>query len=131
MHEFIEDFHSVLDVCGEFTEVCLNAISLLCIINGVVLSFVKAFHRDPSMRKASHTHVYFRMTLGAWLVVALEFQLAADIVGTIISPTLEQLILLGSVALIRTFLNYFLSRELNEEIRLTKEQQSEISQSKT
>ena len=121
MDNFIDGFRNVLDVCGELTEVCLNAISLLFIIAGVVMSFVRTFQRDPNARNASHAHIYFRMTFGAWLIVALEFQLAADIVGTIISPTYEHLILLGAVALIRTFLNYFLSRELNEEIRWTRE----------
>ena len=60
-------------------------------------------------------HTYFRRTFGGWLVVALEFQLAADIVGTIVSPTNAHLIELGAIAVIRTFLNYFLGRELKEE----------------
>lgn len=64
--------------------------------------------------------MYFRMLFGGWLVVALEFQLAADIVGTIISPSTEHLIELGAIALIRTFLNYFLSKELNEEMELSR-----------
>jgi uncharacterized membrane protein len=49
------------------------------------------------------------------LVVALEFQLAADIVGTIVSPTTAHLVELGAIAAIRTFLNYFLGKELSEE----------------
>jgi len=55
------------------------------------------------------------MLFGGWLVVALEFQLAADIVGTIVSPTTAHLIELGAIALIRTFLNYFLNNELREQ----------------
>ena len=51
--------------------------------------------------------------------MALEFQLAADIVGTIVSPTSAHLIELGAIAVIRTFLNYFLSKELNEERNLS------------
>ena len=60
-------------------------------------------------------HTNFRMLFGGWLVVALEVQLAADIVSTIISPTTAHLIELGVIALIRTFLNYFLSKELLEQ----------------
>ena len=55
------------------------------------------------------------MIFGGWLVVALEFQLAADIVGTMVTPTTAHLIELGAIALIRTFLNYFLNKELKEE----------------
>lgn len=50
--------------------------------------------------------------------MALEFQLAADIVGTIISPTTAHLIELGAIAVIRTFLNYFLNKELLEQREL-------------
>jgi uncharacterized membrane protein len=46
--------------------------------------------------------------------MALEFQLASDIIKTTISPTYEHLVQLGAIAVIRTFLNYFLSRELRE-----------------
>lgn len=55
------------------------------------------------------------MVFGGWLVVALEFQLAADIVGTIIAPTTAHLIEPGAIELIRTFLNYFLNKELKEQ----------------
>ena len=41
--------------------------------------------------------------------------MAADIVGTIVSPTSAHLIELGAIAVIRTFLNYFLGKELSEE----------------
>ena len=115
MNDFIETFRSGLYRIGELTELLLNTLSLICIAGGVVLSLVRAVQdrqRRPGMRPM---HTYFRRIFGGWLVVALEFQLAADIVGTIISPTNEHLIQLGAVAVIRTFLNYFLSRELKEE----------------
>jgi uncharacterized membrane protein len=47
--------------------------------------------------------------------MALEFQLAADIVATTISPNGQQLIQLAAIALIRTFLNIALSREAQAE----------------
>ena len=53
-----------------------------------------------------------RMGLARGLLLALEFQLAADIVGTAISPDWDQIGKLAAVATIRTFLNYFLQREL-------------------
>lgn len=47
-----------------------------------------------------------------WLILGLEFMLAADILRTVISPTWNQLGQLAVVALIRTFLNYFLERDI-------------------
>ena len=57
-----------------------------------------------------------------WLSLALEFQLGADIVGTTVAPSLQALGNLALIAIIRTFLNYFLSKELEAELALEKEQ---------
>ena len=56
-----------------------------------------------------------RLTFSRFLVIALEFQLAADIIGTAVAPDFEQIGKLGAIAVIRTFLNYFLMREIREE----------------
>ena len=49
-----------------------------------------------------------------WLVVGLTFQLAADIIETSISTSWEAIGRLAAIAVIRTFLNYFLERDLAE-----------------
>src|SRR5262245_55857900 len=52
--------------------------------------------------------------LGMWLLLGLEFELAADIVQTVISPGWADIGELGAIAAIRTFLNYFLEKDLRE-----------------
>ena len=49
--------------------------------------------------------------------MALEFQLGADILSTAVAPTWNEIGKLGVIAVIRTTLNYFLSREMQEERR--------------
>ena len=49
---------------------------------------------------------------GMWLLLGLEFELAADIIGSVISPTWQEVGKLGAIAVIRTFLNYFLEKDL-------------------
>jgi uncharacterized membrane protein len=56
-----------------------------------------------------------RLTFAKYLSLALEFQLGADILGTTIAPSWEQIGKLGAIAVIRTTLNYFLGREMKEE----------------
>jgi len=51
---------------------------------------------------------------GMWLLLALEFELAADIVTSVVAPTWLDLGRLGAIAVIRTFLNYFLERDVAE-----------------
>jgi uncharacterized membrane protein len=53
-----------------------------------------------------------------WLVAALTFQLGADIVATSFAPTWDELGRLAVVAVVRTFLSYFLDREMEHAERL-------------
>jgi uncharacterized membrane protein len=54
------------------------------------------------------------LTFARWLVAALTFQLAADVVDTSSEPTWEELGRLASIAAIRTFLSFFLDREMDD-----------------
>ena len=47
-----------------------------------------------------------------WLIAGLTFQLAADIIETSIRTSWQAIGQLGAIAVIRTFLNYFLERDL-------------------
>jgi uncharacterized membrane protein len=51
---------------------------------------------------------------GRWLILGLEFALAADIVRSVISPTWNDIGQLAAIAVIRTFLNYFLEKDVEE-----------------
>lgn len=60
-----------------------------------------------------------RLTLARYLALALEFQLGADIISTAVAPSWDQIGKLGAIAVIRTALNYFLTREMQEERETT------------
>ncbi len=53
-----------------------------------------------------------RLVLGSYLVLGLEFQLAADILKTAIAPSFTEIGQLAAIAGIRTVLNYFLTKEI-------------------
>ncbi len=59
--------------------------------------------------------VAVRLTLGRWLAVALEFELAADVLNTAVTPTWSDIAKLAAIAALRTGLNYFLEKEIREE----------------
>ncbi len=56
-----------------------------------------------------------RLTLGRWLAVGLELELAADILNTAVTPTWNDIEKLAAIAALRTALNYFLEREIRQE----------------
>ena len=68
-------------------------------------------HRDAAV------FTPIRLSLGRFLTLGLEFQLAADILRTAVTPSFTQLGQLAAVATIRTVLNYFLRREIDQEGR--------------
>ena len=55
-----------------------------------------------------------RLKLARYLALALELALGADILATAIAPTWDQIGKLAAIAVIRTALNHFLRRELEE-----------------
>jgi uncharacterized membrane protein len=57
------------------------------------------------------------LRFGVWLLLGLEFSLAADIVRSVISPSWDDIGQLAAIAAIRTFLSYFLERDMDEEAR--------------
>lgn len=59
--------------------------------------------------------VAVRLQFARWLAMALEFELAADILSTAVTPTWTDIGKLAAVAALRTALNYFLEREIDQE----------------
>jgi uncharacterized membrane protein len=73
---------------------------------GRVLTPAFARHASPGLRREVWVH------FAAWLLLGLEFELAADIIRTAISPTWNDIGQLGAIATIRTVLNYFLEKDI-------------------
>ena len=77
-----------------------------------LLQFVPhIFRRQPADETYSEE---IRLQLGKSLALGLEFALGADILKTAVAPTIEDILLLAAIAALRTFLNYFLERELRQ-----------------
>ena len=65
-------------------------------------------------RNLFHKRRQVFLRFGVWLLLGLEFELAADIVRSAISPSWSDIGQLGAIAAIRTVLNYFLERDIRE-----------------
>ena len=55
-----------------------------------------------------------RCRLGTYLLLALEFMIASDVIMTVMDPTYDELILIGALVAIRTAIGFFLGKELQE-----------------
>lgn len=93
----------------QFLQLLLETLSVICVVIGLGKTLI-VLRRLKGERVA-------RYCFGRSLGMALEFQLAADILATTVDPDLDSLIKLGIIALIRTFLNYFLAKELEHQAK--------------
>ncbi|HZF59861.1 MAG TPA: DUF1622 domain-containing protein [Rubrobacter sp.] len=93
-----------------YMRLVVEAIGAAVIGIGTV-STVLLFARSP-FAPGEYSTSDIRLHLGRFLVLGLEFQLAADILATAIAPRWEAVRLLAAIVVIRTVLNYFLSKEL-------------------
>lgn len=98
---------------AQLLELFLETIAILVVAIALVIAVKRLFHHKTK-GKEHHLQEQIRLEFGQTLALSLEFQLAADIVATAVSPSWEDVAKLGAIAGIRTFLNYFLQREVQE-----------------
>lgn len=110
--EFIEPLEHYLDSFISILKLLLETVAAICVLVGLIRTLRLAV--ATRRRKVQLPYLKLRLCFGAWLALALEFQLGSDILNTTIAPSFEALAKLGAIALIRTFLNYFLGKELKE-----------------
>ncbi|MBO9997744.1 MAG: DUF1622 domain-containing protein [Cyanobacteria bacterium SID2] len=122
--EFLE--HALVQVVS-VSKLGLEAISVLCVLLGFVAT-LRLLVRQPE--QVYRFPLYqLRLCFGSWLALALEFQLGADILATTIAPSFGALGQLAALAGIRTFLNFFLDRELEAEAERQRQQQETFARS--
>jgi len=94
----------------------IDALALLVILVGTIQVVVMVAHAsfkplgDQLARQAW-------LRYARWLVAGLTLQLAADIIETSISTSWQTIGRVGAIAVIRTFLNYFLERDVEKQQR--------------
>ncbi|CAN5569927.1 DUF1622 domain-containing protein [soil metagenome] len=91
----------------------IETIGAALIAVGVVVAVTQLLRQFIRHEVAEFTAI--RLTLARYLALALEFQLGADILSTAIAPSWQQIGKLGAIAVIRTGLNFFLSKEMENE----------------
>lgn len=72
-------------------------------------------------RPASAVTLEVWQGLSRWLLLGLEFMLAADLIDTAVSPNWDDIGKLGAIAAIRTVLGFFLGRDIELARRIAEE----------
>jgi uncharacterized membrane protein len=97
---------------AEFAETLSEIAAVIVVTYGTIEAFVRLLWIGVTPQATHGERKAIWRRFGTWLLLGLEFALAADIIGSVLSPTWQDIGQLGAIAVIRTFLNYFLERDL-------------------
>jgi uncharacterized membrane protein len=99
---------STLHAIASYVSMAIEFVAIAVIVIGVVEALVDL----PRVGMRSPKRRLVWLAFARWLVAGMTLQLAADLVGTSFDPSWDQIGHLAAIAVIRTFLSYFLDREM-------------------
>jgi len=104
----------ILTVSAGYVGLAVESMAIVIIAIGSIRAFVAGL---GALMSKGATHDDTRevwLDYARYLVAGLTFQLASDIVSTTVAPTWDDIGRLAAIAVTRTFLSYFLERDLGE-----------------
>jgi len=107
MSTWFDGFQRIMAMVGAG----VDAIGVLIILGGAFVSVYLLFAVNWS--KGGNLYLLFRQDLGKSILLGLEFLIAGDIIRTVVvDTTLVNVLILGLIVLIRTFLSMALQLEI-------------------
>jgi uncharacterized membrane protein len=107
MNAAMEYFRHIMEVVGT----SVDGVGVFIVAGGMVVATVRL-----ATRRAHDTGNYYslyRQDVGRAILLGLEFLIAGDIIRTVVvAPTLQNVVVLGLIVLIRTFLSLSLQLEI-------------------
>ncbi|MEG2868344.1 MAG: DUF1622 domain-containing protein [Terrisporobacter sp.] len=96
----------------------LQALSIVIIVWGVILCFIKFLSLEISTKKKSN--IVQKITtiknyLASYILLGLEILISADIIESIVNPSIEDILRLAAIVIIRTVISYFLNKEMKSD----------------
>ncbi|MDQ3414551.1 MAG: DUF1622 domain-containing protein [Verrucomicrobiota bacterium] len=103
----IDHFRHIIEIIG----VGVDGAGVLVVVLGALIATGRFLIHRPSTPGAGYR--VYRQDLGRAILLGLEFLIAGDIMRTVVvAPTLENVLVLGLIVLIRTFLSLSLQLEI-------------------
>ncbi|MDD3901944.1 MAG: DUF1622 domain-containing protein [Dysgonamonadaceae bacterium] len=113
--EFLGGVRMELELTNIFLEIFMRffeIVSALLVIYGGLIATIKILLVEAFKRPYKYEDI--RKEFTNKILFGLELLIVGDILGTIRNPTVNDLMLVGTIVVIRTVLGYFLSKEAKE-----------------
>lgn len=109
--------HELMEVL-ELAATAVDIIGIIIVLYGFVLAFVQLMRTELGRLSGNFSGIVgcekVRLMLGTYILLGIEFMIASDIINTVISKSIESLIFVAALVVIRTAISFFLGRELAE-----------------
>ena len=100
--------------CSIYLAAFVEGAAAIIIAYGAVEATAKVLALIIQRKDMQFNKEYIRLNLGQWLTLALEFELAADVLRTAVAPSWNDIGQLAAIIIIRTALNFFLQKEIDK-----------------
>jgi uncharacterized membrane protein len=102
----VEAFRRIIEDIG----LVVDGLGVIVIVVALIAAFVRAV---KSGQFSDECYKRFRQDIGKGILLGLELLVAGDIIRTVaVAPTLDNVVVLGVIVVIRTFLSWSLDVEL-------------------
>jgi uncharacterized membrane protein len=102
------EFRTVMEIVG----MSIDAVGVLIVVAGAIIATVRFLFGNRN--EPGGLYRRYRQDLGRAILLGLEFLVAGDIIRTVVvAPTMENVLVLGLIVLIRTFLSFSLQLEID------------------
>jgi uncharacterized membrane protein len=110
MNAAMEYFRHIMEVVGT----SVDGVGVFIVAGGMIVATLRLV---PRLRDRAHDtgsyYSLYRQDVGRAILLGLEFLIAGDIIRTVVvAPTLQNVVVLGLIVLIRTFLSLSLQLEI-------------------
>jgi uncharacterized membrane protein len=112
----MEHFRHLIEVVG----IAIDGAGVLVIVIGALVATGRFLIQRP--KGPGEGYRVYRQDLGRAILLGLEFLIAGDIIRTVVvAPTLQNVLVLGLIVLIRTFLSMSLQLEIEGKLPWARE----------
>lgn len=116
----MEEIYSII----EYSVLAIEVLGILIIIGGFIITFFDYFIKKCTRKSYSPKNL--RQELGKSILLGLEILVAGDIIETVlIEPTLNRVLALGVIVIIRTILSISIEYEITGNLPWTKNPKTE------
>jgi uncharacterized membrane protein len=107
MNEAVESFRHIMEIVGT----SVDGVGVFIVAGGMLVATARlAVHRA---HETGNYYSLYRQDVGRAILLGLEFLIAGDIIRTVVvAPTMQNVVVLGIIVLIRTFLSLSLQLEI-------------------